>query len=157
MANAFTNRGKAIILDSTLDLVADTIKFGLGVGATYVFDNNHNFVNDGGTQAANPAHASNEASGTGYVAGFAGAGRRTLAGKAITEDDTLDYAKFTATNLTWTAINGFTATYGFLYKHITSDAASPYIAFYDSGFPFTANGGDVTLQFDATNGVLTLG
>lgn len=156
MANAWYNRGKAIIFDSTCDVVADTIKFALGVGATYAFDNNHNFANAGGAQAVEPLHASNEASGTGYTQGFAGSGRKTLAGKAITEDDTNDYAKFTATNLTWTAINGFTSTYGILYKHITSDAASPLLAFFDSGFPFTANGGDVNLNFDATNGVATL-
>lgn len=155
MANAATNRAKLRIFDSSLDFLSDTLKFGLGVGATYVFNNNHDVVNDGGAASANVGQ--NEATGTNYAPGFAGAGRRTLAGKAVTEDDTQDYAKWTASNLLWTAIDGVTATFGWLYKHVTSDAVSELLFFFDSGFPWTANGGDVTLAWDTTHGIATLG
>ena len=154
MAEVFYNKGKHGILAGAILLLTDTIKFALGAGATYAVNPDHDFVNDGGAAAANPGQ--NEATGTGYAPGFAGAGRKTLSGKAVTEDDALNYAKFTAANLTFTAVNGFTATFGWLYKHLTSDAASPLIAYYDTGFPFTANGGDVNLNWDGTNGALTL-
>jgi hypothetical protein len=156
VANVAFNRGKKGVKDGSILLLTDVIKLALGVGATYVVNADHDFANNGGAQSQAPLHASNEASGTNYVQGFAGAGRKTLAGKAITEDDANDYAKFTATNITFTAINGFTATYGILYKHLTSDAASELLYYFDSGFPFTANGGDVNLNWDATHGVSTL-
>lgn len=155
MADAAYNKGKTGILDGSILLLSDTIKLALGAGATYVFNNNHDFVNDGGAASANPGQ--NEATGTNYAPGFAGAGRKTLAGKAVVEDDTNDYGKFTASNLTFSGVDGFTSTFAWLYKHLTSDAASTLLFFFDTGFPFTANGGDVNLNWNATHGIATLG
>jgi hypothetical protein len=144
MANLGFNRGKKIILDSSLDLVADTLKLSLHTSG-YVPNADHNFMSE----------ATNEVSGTGYTSGFGGTGRKTLTSPAVTQDDTNDRAKFTAANIVWSAVDGFTAAMAILYKHITSDAASPLIGKFDGGFPKTANGGDLNFNWHA-DGVLYL-
>lgn len=141
---AWYNKGKTLILDGSLSLLSDTIKVML-VTSSYSFNADDHFAN---------TPAANELSGTGYAGGFAGSGRKTLASKAVTENDTSDRAEFDAADVTWTAISAGTAAAVILLKEITNDAASPIIAY----IAFTAvvtNGGDLTLQWDAT-GILQL-
>jgi hypothetical protein len=145
MANLKYNRGKLIMLNSTLDVVSDVLQVSLHTSA-YVAVAEHNFMNE----------VTNEVAGTGYVGGFGGSGRKLLASPAVVQDDTNDYAKFTAANIVWTAVDGFTAAQAILSKKITSDALSPLIGKYDGGFPKTANGGDLNYNWDPTHGVLTL-
>jgi hypothetical protein len=139
VANVFFNRAKKEILDGTIDLVANTLKL-LLVNSGYTPNADDDFVSTA---------SGSELSGTGYASGFGGAGRKTLASIAITEDDTNDRGKFTAANVTWTAIDAGTAARAILYKHLTSDAASVMIAAYDGGFPKTTNGGDLTVSWHA--------
>lgn len=141
---AWYNKGKASILNGAVDLLADTIKVIL-VNNTYVFDADHNFVSQ---------VSSTELSGTGYAAGFAGSGRKTLAGKAVNEVDASDYAAFDANDVTWVAINAGTAAGVILVKEVTVDGDSLLIA-HISFSSVVTNGGDLTLQWDA-NGILQL-
>jgi hypothetical protein len=140
MASFLYNRGKKEILDGTIDLVNDTLKAML-VTSSYSANPDDDF-------ASAPAAA--ELSGTGYASGFAGAGRKTLASKSITEDDTNNRAEFTAANLQWTGIDAGTAAAVVLYKHLTNDGASVLIAYIDTGgFPKTTNGGDLNINWNA--------
>lgn len=139
MANLWFNRGKQNLHDRTLDVINDTIKSAL-IAAGYTALATHNFMSD----------VTNELSGTGYTSGFAGSGRQTLGTKAITEDDTNNLSKFTAANLTYASINAGTAVGLVLYKHITSDAASPLIGWVDGGFPVTTNGQNLNVNWSSS-------
>ena len=146
MANSYFNRGKNEIFNGSIDLLTDTIKVML-VTSSYTFNADDDFLDNGG--ANDPTD--HELSGTGYQAGFAGTGRKTLSNKAVNLDDANDRSEFDNTvDLTWTAINAGTAAAAIVYKHLTSDAASVMIAYIDtSGFPIVTNGGDLTLAFNA--------
>lgn len=143
------NYFKTVEANGTLDLLTDTIKVML-VGSSYTANNNDDFVD--------PAIAAGqELSGTGYTGGYAGSGRKTLASKSIVEDDTNDWALFSAAPVTWTAINAGTAAAAIVIREraATGDTMSELIAYIDSGgFPVTTNGGDLTLTF--TNGIMRL-
>jgi hypothetical protein len=140
------NRGKKELLDGTIDLVNDTIKAML-VTSSYTPNADDDFAT---------APAAQELSGTGYQAGFAGTGRKTLGTKTFSEDDPNDRGEFLAANLTWTGISAGTAAAVVLYKHLTSDAASVLIAYIDSGgFPKVTNGGDLSINWNA-EGILQL-
>ena len=114
MASGWYNSGKRDIFDNTIDLDGDTIKMML-VDDTYTPDADHDFVDD---------VVGDELSGSGYTGGFAGSGRKTLAGKAFSTDLANDRAEFTCTALTWAAIDAGTAAYRILIKEITNDASA---------------------------------
>lgn len=139
------NSARLKVWDRSIDVIADTLKVVLATSA-YTPDKDHEFVS-----SASAA----ELSGTGYVGGFGGSGRKTLASKALAKDNTLDIAKLTAADLTWTAINAGTIRYAIVIKEITNDAASLLIACIDinptSGY--TTDGNDWKLAWPAT-GVL---
>lgn len=140
MASAWYNKGKAQVMNGGIDLLTDTIKVML-VTSSYTFNPDHNFISD---------VVANEISVTGYTGGFGGAGRKTLASKTVTEDDTNDRSVFDAADVSWTAL-GAGATIGgaILVKEVTNDGASPAIAFLDPT-DLPTNGSDVNLVFDAT-------
>jgi hypothetical protein len=144
MANVTYNQGKHLLLSGAIDLANDTIKVML-VDDSYVPNADDDF-------AAVPA--ADEISVTNYEAGFAGAGRKTLASKVFAVDDSVDLGTFSAANLTWTELGaGGTIKWAVIYKHDTSDAASPLICALDvhaTGLP--TNGGDVALNFN--NGIV---
>lgn len=150
MANAWYNHAAKMVLDGTLNVSSSTLKVML-VTSGYTFNRDHDFVDAGG--ANDPIDA--ELSGTGYTAGFGGAGRKTIANKVFTEDDTNDLGWMDCDDVVWTAINAGTAAACIVIKEITNDAASLLIAFFDSGFPKVTNGGDLTLQINAA-GLLQL-
>jgi hypothetical protein len=81
----------------------------------------------------------------------------SLAAEAITEvTGATGYAKFAATNLTFTALGAGASNNValVLFKWITAIGSSMPIAYIDTGgFPFNGNGGDVTIQWNA-NGIL---
>jgi len=85
--------------------------------------------------------------GSGYTAGGA-----ALAGEAVTEDGANNRGEFDATNLTFSALGAGTRNIAgaLLYKFVTNFNSSIPIAWIDSGgFPVTANGGDITLNWNA--------
>lgn len=94
-----------------------------------------------------------EVTSTGYTGGFEGAGRLSLASKAITVDQINDRAEFDCADLTWTAISQAVAETWVSFviaKELTSDALSPLIAHLEpTGVPLTPNGSDIKITIDA--------
>lgn len=84
---------------------------------------------------------------TGYVPGYSGSGRKTLAGKSISTDDPQFTALFDANDVTWVTLSGATATGCVVYKHFGSDGDSELILYSDTGFPKTFLGGDFTIRW----------
>ena len=140
MADAFYNRGKLIILDSSLALTTDTIQV-LLVTSGYTFSDDHNVVTD------IPA-TSHEVTGGGY-------GRQTLGTKTVTEDDTNNWASFKAANVSFTNVSG-TIKAAILFKNGGTDGTSPLIGYIDSGgFPLTISGLAISIAWHA-NGIILL-
>lgn len=143
------NKFKASLLNAGVVLLTDTIKVAL-VTASYTADPDHTFFNSG-AGAANPS--ANEVSGTGYTAPGS---RKTLASKTVSQNDTSDRGEFDAADVSWTAVNGFTAAAAIVYKDTGNDATSPLIAHINTGgFPKTVNGSDLLIQW-AASGIITL-
>ena len=130
MASLAYNEAAKKIADGTLDLLVDTIKVMI-VNSTYTPNRDDHFVCSGsGSSDAGDA----EITATNYTRGFGGAGRKTLASKTLTTDDTNDRAEFDAADVTWTNLgNGSNDTIVglVLIKEITDDAASIVIAYID--------------------------
>ena len=148
MASGWYNLAVQKIMDGTIDLDTDTLKVML-VQSGYSYDPDDDFVDNGG--AADPIDQ--ELTVTGYTGGFGGAGRKTLANKAVTKDDTNDYAIFDNTaDITWTALgSGETIAAAIVIKEVTADTDS-YLICYLEVTSTATNGGDITLQFH-TNGI----
>jgi hypothetical protein len=135
------NKGKDYVMKN--GLTGETLKAML-VNSGYSFDPDHDFV-------ADLTPGSNELSGTGYAAGFSGAGRKTLGSAALAEDDTNDRSYADYADLTWTAINAGTAAALVLYISKTSDADSILLGYVNSGgFPKVTNGGDLVVQWSSS-------
>jgi hypothetical protein len=146
MAVGVYNRGKTKIADGTIDWDdgAATVQMLLIDNAgTYTFDADHDIVND-------LTPGSNESSGTGYA-------RKTLSGRAVTQDDTNDWAKCDATDPSvYTGADFGTIQAAVVYWFVTDDTDHILICYLDGpDFPITTNGGDLTLQFNS-DGVFTL-
>jgi hypothetical protein len=148
MASLMSNKLRTLLLNHGIDLLSDTIKVML-VNNTYTPDKDHSFVDSitGGS--------SKELTGTGYTGGFSGSGRKTLASKTVTQDDTNDKGVFDAADVTWTGINAGTVGFIVVIKEITNDAASPILAVIDVTPDVVTNGGDYTAQW-ATDGLFHL-
>lgn len=132
-----------------IDLLNDVIKVML-VGSTYTATADDNF--------ASTIIGGQELNGTGYVSGYGGSGRKTLASKVITRDDTNDRAEFSAAPVTWTAINAGTAAAAVIIRERTGtgDTMSELIGYVNTGgFPIVTNGGDLTISWSA-EGILQL-
>lgn len=136
------NLFKKLQADGSINLSSDTLKAML-VGSTYTANADHDYVN--------PSVYQTELSGTGYAGGYGGSGRKTIASKTFTEDDTNDRANFNATATTWTAINAGTAAAVVIIRERagTGDTMSELIAYIDTGgFPVVTNGGDLTITWN---------
>ena len=147
MSSVIYNAAKKKLCDGTIAFITDTIKCML-VSSAYTPNADDEFVD------AITASPSAELSGTGYVAGFGGAGRKSLTANAINVDNVNDRAEFDAADLTWSAIDAGTIKYLVLIKEVTNDAASHLIAAIDIGSQAT-NGGDITVTWNA-EGILQL-
>lgn len=153
MASLVYNTAAKEILDNTINLSSDTIKVML-VTSSYVANKDDDVVDAAG--ADDPVD--HEISVTGYTGGWGGAGRKTLANKQFTVDDTDDEAVFDNTvDLTWTALGaGATIAAAIVIKEGgADDTTSRLIAYLELASPFATNGGDFTLQFDA-EGIINL-
>jgi hypothetical protein len=144
MASILTNRGMHSILSGSVDLTNDTIKVML-MDASFTQAATHNFVSD---------ISADELTGVGYTAGFAGAGRKTLASKTLTEDDATGTSTFDAADLTWTTITAGTATCAAVIKEVTNDADSIVLGYV--GFtPQVTAGGNLVVAWHA-NGIFRI-
>lgn len=142
MASIAYNQFKADLASGVYNLTSATVKV-LLVGTGYTPDPDHQFVSD---ITGGPNY---ELSGTNYVAGFSGAGRKTLASTTVTKDNTNDLAYYDAADLTWTAINAGTARYAALYSPNTTDANSKLLMIIQFPADFVSNGGDGVLQWNS--------
>lgn len=145
------NQAKADILSGAINLSTDTLKVIL-VSNVYVANADHTIVDAGGASDVVDA----EINVTGYVRGWGGAGRKALGSKTFTPDMTNDRAALDAGDLTWPSLGaGATIVAAVLVKEGgANDTTSKLIAYLD--FASTAtNGGDFTIQWDAT-GILRL-
>lgn len=84
--------------------------------------------------------------------------RKALANQLVSEDNPNNRGEFDADNVVWTALGAGTRQVAgiVVFRFVTNDTDSIPIAWIDTGgFPFTANGGDVTVQWNA-EGILQL-
>lgn len=154
MANFLYTQGLTDQWDGTIDLVADAAIKMMLCNSTHVPNRDDDFVDDVGADDA----IDGEITAAGYTGGFAGAGRKALAGKSFVTDKTNDRCEFqVATAITWTALGGGpddTITTCVIIKEITSDLLSPVLGQIDTSsgspsLPFLTNGSDLTLTPDA--------
>jgi hypothetical protein len=132
-ANMAMVEGIESIVDRTLDYIADTIKLIL-LTNTYVANKDHQFIDEGGVADMVDARVP-------------GTTDQTLTGKATGKDLTGDFAAFTASNATFTAVaGGATAGQVGLYKDTGVATTSKILGVFDIT-DITTNGGDITIQF----------
>jgi hypothetical protein len=87
-----------------------------------------------------------EESGTGY-----NVGGETLGSKAVTQDDTNNWGKFTGADITWTGLNIGTPGHAVMYSDTHASKAA--IAYWELGR--ASNGSDYKIAWNA-NGIITL-
>jgi len=156
MASTFYNGGMAALLSAGSPFLSTTVKCILVATATpYTFNKDDDFVDESGANDVIDA----EVSVSGYTGGFAGAGRKTLASKTVTADDTNDWASLDAADFTggttWSALGaGETIEAAVFVEEITNDAASRLLIYLDPG-NLATNGSDMDLSFHA-NGLGTV-
>lgn len=133
--NIISNRAHYLAYTGALDLNNDVLKVAL-MSSSYTVDKDTNIFND-----------TYEITGTGYTAGGA-----TLAGSAVTQDDTGDLAKWDATDVEWPT-SSITARYAIIYNTSNSDAV---VCVFDFGTDQTSTNGLFALRWNAS-GIMTLG
>ena len=75
--------------------------------------------------------------------------RQTLGATTANEDDAGNLAYFDAADVTFASVSSGTGVIGaavIICALTANDSESPLIAKYDTNFPVTPNGGDITLQ-----------
>jgi hypothetical protein len=153
MANVF-NEAKLALLDATLDMDTDVMRIMLfttsPASLTTVFKNFTDVTAVLGDAAFVEA-------ADGSYTGQGASGRLTLTVTAATRDDTNDQAEQDATDPVWTALDNDLLTGAMIFKFVTDDDGSTPVAFYDFSSDLQTNGGDVTVEFSATDGFFTLG
>lgn len=110
------------------------------VDSTYAFVATHNVVSDVSAKEIAVAN---------YV-------RKVFGTKSVSQDDTNSRAALIAASITWTALGaGVTIGGAVVYLFNAADASADLVAFIDTNDLATA-GNDVTLNLDATAGVLQI-
>lgn len=127
--------------NSSWDWDTDTIKVSLHSN-TAPNQDTHDFFDD--------VSASELAATGGYTSGGA-----TLTGKSVTYTGGTNKIAFIATDPQWTSAS-FTAYYAVIYKSTGVASTSPLIGYIDLGGAQTVTSGTFTLDFDGTNGVLSI-
>lgn len=122
MASALYPKGKEALLDGSINLETDTIKVALVDTGTYTYNSAHDFYDD--------------------ISGVVGT-PQTIASKTFTN------GTFDAADTAFTGVSGATVEALVIYKDTGSSATSRLLAFID-GLSFTPNGGDVTIQWNAS-------
>ncbi len=143
MSSGFTQIGKLKIGEQLLNLVSEaSLKLAL-VNDTYIHDDTRDFVDDATAEDV----ASKEISVTGYVGGFAGAGRRVPASRVLARDGGDTEIEFDFADEVWTALgSGVTIGGVALIVEKTTDADSWVIAYDELTGNVATNGGNITYQ-----------
>ena len=92
----------------------------------------------------------NEVTGTAYVAGGA-----ALTGLSVTQDNTNNRGIFTAGNASWVS-STITARYAVIYLSTGVASTSPLIAYIDFGSNQSSTVGNFVINWNVTNGILTV-
>jgi hypothetical protein len=142
MADVLFNKGKTELQNGGIDLLTDTIKVAL-VNSGYSPDKDSDEHFDDIT---------NEVVGSGYTSGG-----NALASKTSTQDNTNDQAVFDADDLVFSAVTLSGVVAGVLYKDTGTPSTSPLIGYIDFGDTFDPDASDLTIVWNATNGVLVYG
>lgn len=125
MAKVLQATAKKALLDGDIDLLVNTIKIAL-VNTTYVYSSAHDFLDDVGANTVGTAQTVGTITTTGGV--------------------------FDAADPTWTAVAGGSTVQGFwIYKDTGVAATSALIFWVDdyTNLPYSTNGGNITVAFDA--------
>jgi len=132
MANAMFTSAKTNFFDAALDYSASNIKAILVDTAQYTFSAAHDFLDDVNSTA------------------------RIATSPALTAK-TITGGVFDAGDTTVTAVSGATVEALVLYHSTGSSATSPLVCYIDTGtgLPFTPNGGDVIIRWNAS-GIITI-
>ena len=135
MANFVYTKAKANLLSGDIDLDADDIRVMLVTSTTTAdTEEDTTFIDQFATLG--------EFTDGSYS-------RKALAGEVVNTDNTNNRGEFDADDVTWSSLTGDTAQAAVVFKFVTNDAASIPICYIDTGgFPFTANGGDLTLSWN---------
>lgn len=137
MATAASNKLKYLLASKIIDFANDSFKIILmGTGFTFDKDTHHGYAD---------VSASELSTGNGYTANT-----KTLAGVAVTEDDTDDRCEITWSNVTWTASGGAIGPSpgAIIYDDtVTTPTGDPIIGYIDFGGDQTqADGGTATIS-----------
>ncbi len=144
MANFIYNEAKRAVAEAELDFGSGGSTFKVALVMTNTTTDTEDDVN-----LMNGFTTLDEMDGSGYS-------RQTIASQTVGEDAGNNRAYFDASDITFTSLGAGTRQVqaAILYKHVGADSSNIPIAFYDTGgFPFTANGGNVTIQWSA-NGIV---
>ena len=142
MANVMINNMKVLAFDASagVDWLVDTIKVSLHTSTLTPSPDTHTYFSD----------LTNEVSGTGYTAGGA-----TLGTKTLTQDNTNDRGVADAADTTWSA-STVTARYAAVYKSTGTASTSPVIGIIDFGADKSSSATDFVIQYHAS-GIVYLG
>lgn len=151
MANFVYTNAKKALMEGDIDLDGtDDIRVLLAMSNT-TMDTEEDILNINAGQSGGPTTL-DEMDGASYV-------RKELASEAVTADNANDEAQFDAADVTWSTLGAGTRDVqgAVVYKFTsTNDSLNVPIAWIeDGGFPITANGGDLTIQWNA-EGILKL-
>jgi len=129
----------AKLANKEIDLDTDTVKVALTT-STYTPDQDaHDYFND----------VTNEVTGTGYTAGGATLGSKTVGYTAGTNT-----FKFDAADTSWTT-STITARYAVIYVDTGTPSTSPLIAYVDFGADVSTTAGTFLITWDAA-GIFTV-
>ena len=157
MASFISNRFKLELAAGNVDWDAASQFKAILCYDTFVGNNDQDYVGDLTTLG--------EVTGTGYAPGYSGGGRKFITG-TLEQDEVNNRAILKIANLTWSAIDvGATSCAGVLiYMHgivhtggtASSDANAPVVAWLEFSAAKRTNGEDFTVEFDQTNGAITI-
>jgi len=154
MASYGYTTGVKEILDRTIDFVGDnTIKIMLLSNATsYTYDADNLVADAGG--ANDPVDAETNVSG--YARGWGGAGRKALASKTMTVDNSNNWVKIDAADPSaWTLASGQTVVAAIIIKEGGANDTTSRLLFYVDFTDTATNGGTFTVAFNA-DGIATV-
>jgi len=145
MASHVYDNAKEQLLLGTLDFSTDDIRVALLMTNTTADTEKSAATNAGFTTL-------DEFDGSGYSAGGS-----ALAGEAVTEDGANNRGEFDATDLTFSSVGAGTRSIdgALVYKFVTNFNSSIPIAWIDFSPDIVANGGDITIQWNA-EGIIQL-
>lgn len=140
MADVKYNSAAVNFAQGEINLATDSIKMML-VTSTYVPNGDtHAFRSD----------VTNEVVGTAYTLGG-----KVMTTPLVTQDDTLNNAKFDTDDVAWAA-STITAAAAVIYKDVGTAGTDPLIAYYDFGGDIVSVAGTLTVTINVL-GVLTIG